>query len=91
MLESGTSLLSTLGDILDFSRLSRGDMELDEKVVDLREVIEGCFEMVKIRASEKNIFLAYSYPEDPKLFLGDPVRLRQVRRQRGFESTGSAS
>jgi len=76
---SGDSLLTIINDILDFSKIEAGKMTLEEVPFDLRECMETAMDLIKIRASEKRLELAYHMePGVPPAILGDVTRLRQV-------------
>jgi PAS domain S-box-containing protein len=76
---SSDSLLSLINDILDISKIEAGKMEIEEILIDLREVVEGVAEVLSIRAREKGVeLLSYVEPGVPSHIYGDPVRLRQV-------------
>ncbi len=76
---SGDALLTIINDILDFSKIEAGKMTLEEQPFDLRECIEASLDLIKVRASEKGLELAYQMEEGvPPAILGDVTRLRQV-------------
>jgi PAS domain S-box-containing protein len=76
---SGDALLTIINDILDFSKIEAGKMSLEEQPFDLRECIEAALDLIKVRASEKGLELAYQMePGVPPAILGDVTRLRQV-------------
>ena len=76
---SGDSLLTIINDILDFSKIEAGKMTLEEQPFDLRECIEASLDLMKMKASEKGLELAYQMePGVPPALLGDVTRLRQV-------------
>lgn len=76
---SGNALLEMLADILDLSRIEEGKLELDSSPFSILECVETCIDILSVKASEKQIELAYLIDEDvPELVLGDATRLRQV-------------
>jgi signal transduction histidine kinase/CheY-like chemotaxis protein len=80
---SGDGLLNVINDILDFSKIEAGKMSLEEQPFDLRECIESSLDLIKMRAAEKGLELAYQIDAVPPLqtptaILGDANRLRQV-------------
>jgi CheY-like chemotaxis protein len=76
---SGDALLTIINDILDFSKVEAGKMSLEEQPFDLRECIEASLDLMKVRAAEKGLELAYQMePDVPPALLGDVTRLRQV-------------
>src|SRR5436190_9956973 len=76
---SGDALLHVIDDILDYSKIEAGKLELEQQPVDLRECVEGALEIVAPRAWEKAIELGCLIDEDaPAGIVGDAGRLRQV-------------
>ncbi len=76
---SGDALLHVIDDILDYSKIEAGKLELEREPFDLRECVEGALDIVAPRASEKNLELAGLIDDDvPAGFAGDATRLRQV-------------
>lgn len=56
--DSGEHLLSLINDILDVSKLEAGRYELREESVDVAEVVERAFMLVRARAEESGISLS---------------------------------
>ena len=76
---SGESLLALINDILDFSKIEAGHLELESIDFDIQGVIEDSIDAVALRASEKDLDLRADIdPAMPRLFRGDPLRVRQV-------------
>ena len=76
---SGDALLHVIDDILDYSKIEAGKLELEQEPVDLRECVEGALDIVAPRAWEKEIELGCLIDEDvPAGIVGDAARLRQV-------------
>ncbi len=68
-----------IDDILDYSKLEAGKLELEREPFELRECIEGALEIVAPRAWEKEIELGCLIDADaPAGIVGDSARLRQV-------------
>ncbi|MEM8837033.1 MAG: response regulator [Pseudomonadota bacterium] len=77
--QSGTVLLSLINDILDYSKIEAGHLELHEGPMDLVTLIEGTAELLAPRAHEKGIDLAtFIDPALPQIIEADAQRLRQV-------------
>lgn len=78
--ESGSALLSILGDVLDFSSIGINDVDITSQPVWLREVIEGCTEAAAPTAKRKGVHLSYrlSPAFAQHQIAVDQVRLRQV-------------
>ena len=76
---SGEALLTIINDILDYSKIEAGRMELEEAPFDLRDCVEAALDLVAIRAGEKGLDLACEVAEGtPAAIVGDSTRLRQV-------------
>ncbi len=76
---SGDALLTIINDILDFSKIEAGKMELEQQPFDLRECVESALDLMKLKASEKGLELAFEVANDlPAAIVGDVTRLRQI-------------
>jgi signal transduction histidine kinase/DNA-binding response OmpR family regulator len=76
---SAIALLSVIDDILDFSKVEAGKLQLEVLDFDPREVIEGIGDLLAPRAQAKGLeFICDAPPDLPRLVRGDPGRLRQV-------------
>ena len=76
---SGDALLHVIDDILDYSKIEAGKLELEREPVDLRECVESALEIIAPRAWEKRIELGCLIDEAaPAGIVGDAARLRQV-------------
>ncbi|MFN3408687.1 MAG: response regulator [Limisphaerales bacterium] len=76
---SSESLLTIINEILDFSRIESGKVELETAPFDLRNCVEECLDVVSARAGEKGLDLVALLPDEvPTQLLGDVARLRQV-------------
>ena len=77
--ESGDLLLALIDDVLDFSRIEAGKVELETAPFALREMVEEALEIVAWGAAEKGLDLAFRVSDEvPAQVLGDATRLRQV-------------
>ena len=76
---SGAALAHLIDDILDFSRIEAGKLELLAEPYDLVAVVEGVVELLAPRAQEKGLEIAVLMaPDTPRNLVGDAARLRQV-------------
>jgi len=76
---SGDSLLTIINDILDYSKIESGKLELENEPFKLREVVDSVLDLLAAKASEKGLdLIADIDPEIPELVKGDSTRLRQV-------------
>lgn len=75
----GSSLLSILNQILDYSRIEAGKMELEVLPLDLRLCVEQVLQLFAGPASEKGLRLSAHIDSDlDGIFLGDNTKLRQI-------------
>ena len=76
---SARALLSIIDDILDFSKLEAGKLELEVLDFDVIDVVESVTELVRPRAMDQGLDLAvFVAPDVPKFLSGDSGRLRQI-------------
>jgi PAS domain S-box-containing protein len=76
---SGDALLHVIDDVLDYSKIEAGRLELERAPLDLRDCVEATLDMVAPVASEKQIELGFLIEEGvPAGIYGDAARLRQV-------------
>ncbi len=76
---SGENLLTIINDILDYSKIEAGKMELECVTFNLEELIDDCVQLFGAAANKRDIELIGSImPSMPVYFFGDPTRLRQV-------------
>ena len=76
---AGQTLLSLINDILDISKIESGKMEILPVTYSVFTVLNDCYNMVAVRAKDKNLELVMDIsPEIPTALFGDEVRIRQV-------------
>jgi signal transduction histidine kinase/DNA-binding response OmpR family regulator len=76
---SADLMLAVINDVLDFSRIEAGRLELDPVRFDLRDLVEAAMKVFAARAHEKGLELVGGIrPEVPEFVLGDATRLQQV-------------
>ncbi|MDD2238150.1 MAG: PAS domain S-box protein, partial [Kiritimatiellae bacterium] len=76
---SGELLLSLLNDILDYSKIEAGKLDLESIDFDLRTLLDEFAMLLAMRAQEKGLeFICAADPDAPPFLRGDPGRLRQV-------------
>lgn len=77
--ESGSTLLTLINDILDYSKIAAERLEIDAAPVSFRGLVQGVAELLSPRATQKNIEIAaFVAPTVPAGLLGDEMRLRQI-------------
>ncbi len=72
-------LLSLVNQVLDFSKMESGAIELEQLAFDLRTTISAVILPFDVQIRAKGVTFLLSYAEElPTYVLGDPTRLRQV-------------
>ena len=75
----GNTLLEVINDVLDYSKIEAGRVELERTPVDLRTVVETVLDLSAPKAMEKRLELGFLVdPDVPSLVLGDATRLQQI-------------
>jgi PAS domain S-box-containing protein len=76
---SGDALLSLVEELLDYSKIEAGKIDLDNRPFALTDLVEDITELLAPRAEAKHLEIA-SYVDErlPAEVIGDPARLRQV-------------
>ncbi|MCR5789925.1 MAG: response regulator [Lachnospiraceae bacterium] len=76
---AGSNLLAIINDILDFTKIEEGKMDIVEVEYQLSAVINDVSNMVFFRAKSKNLTFLTDVDESlPDRLFGDVVRVRQV-------------
>ncbi|HZP88395.1 MAG TPA: response regulator [Burkholderiales bacterium] len=77
--QSGESLLALLNDVLEFSRIEAGKIELESVPFSPREIVEAVAELLAPKAAAKGLELTCSISRNvPAQVRGDPARVRQI-------------
>lgn len=76
---SADSLLSTINDILDLSKIESGKMELVQVEYDVSSMLHDVINMISMKAQDKNLEIQLALDESlPSRLFGDDVRIRQI-------------
>jgi PAS domain S-box-containing protein len=76
---AGENLLRVVSDLLDFSKIAAGKLELTPVEFGLRDTIRSVLTAQAVPAQKKELELVYHVqPDVPDLLIGDAGRLRQV-------------
>ena len=76
---SGRALLSLINDILDYSKVESGKMDLNEVEYEPLSLIHDVCNIIMTRLTDKDVELLLDYdPNIPYKLFGDDLRIRQV-------------
>lgn len=76
---SGEALLTIINDVLDFSKIESGRMELERAPFELAGCVEEVLDLFALQATAKHLEMGYHItPDVPAWIVGDVTRLRQV-------------
>lgn len=76
---SANALLAILNDVLDFSRIEAGKLDLESLPVDLHELIEDVATLHSLDAHARGLNVIVDIdPDSPRRVSSDPARLRQI-------------
>ena len=76
---AGKLLLALVNDVLDFSKIDAGGMQLEVADFELDDVLDNLSSLIRARAQEKKLAIDYVVaPDVPPSFRGDALRLSQI-------------
>lgn len=94
---SSRTLLNLIGDILDFSKLESGKLEINESRFDLKKMLTDLVNVFDFRCRQKSLEFNYEISEEiPRYMIGDELRIHQIAMNLltnavKFTDTGSVS
>ena len=78
ILSSGDALLNIINDILDYSKIEAGHLELEMHPFNIRRLVESALDIVSVTVDEEIDIVLNVQPEVPSEIVGDDTRLRQI-------------
>ncbi|MCC8425234.1 PAS domain-containing protein [Mucilaginibacter sp. UR6-11] len=76
---SADNLLNLINDVLDFTKIETGNIELEQESINLRQMVQSITGSLQYKTKEKNIYLdAQVDPAVPEIVVGDVTRLSQI-------------
>lgn len=75
---SAESLLTVINDVLDFSKIDSGKLDLEKSEFDLKCEIDGIFKTFRVAATSKSLDLVAENAGLTRKIKGDNFRLRQI-------------
>ena len=76
--DAGRDLLNLINDIIDISRIERGQMSLSERSIDVPRLMTSCYRLVLGRAHEMQIHFDLNLPDDCPALHADERRVKQA-------------
>ena len=76
--DAASHLLAVINDILDISKIHAGKYTLDNREVDLDEVLTTTYASLKLAAQDAGVTLLQEIDGDVPIVRGDTVKLRQI-------------
>ena len=76
--DAGHHLLSLVNDVLDFSRVETGEIEINMSVIDCQAVLRDALKLVEGKASSRKISVHVEQDRNNFWVLADYMRLKQV-------------
>ncbi len=75
----GKTLMSLINDLLDFSKIESGKMELTETEYGVASLLHDVVAMFSLKAEEKGLEFLVKVAEDvPSMLCGDEIRIKQI-------------
>ena len=77
--KSSENLLAIINEILDFSKIDSGKMEITEDDYQFNSLIHDVLSIIEFRMKNRSVKLIYDIsPDIPRVLVGDEVRIRQI-------------
>jgi signal transduction histidine kinase len=76
--DSGLHLLGIISDILDISKIEAGKFEMEESVVEMPRVIDGCLKLIAARAESASVAVVCDIAPDMPSVSADEHKLKQI-------------
>lgn len=79
LIGSADNLLNIIDDVLDFSKMEAGKLEIEQVAFDMHAAVEDVAQLLASKAHAKRLEIIHRYmPGTPQFVLGDPGRFRQI-------------
>ncbi|MBM7775599.1 signal transduction histidine kinase/CheY-like chemotaxis protein [Actinokineospora baliensis] len=77
--DSGDALLAVINEILDYSKIEAGELELEDASFHITDVVDSALALVAVPAGDKELeLIGYVDASCPPVLRGDATRLRQI-------------
>ncbi|MFC5448507.1 response regulator [Paenibacillus aestuarii] len=79
ILYSSHTLMGIINDVLDFSKIESGKIELDQEEFNVCEMMQGLSDMLSALIGQKQLkFIIDTSPDIPETLIGDSLRIEQI-------------
>ncbi|RUT08969.1 hypothetical protein DSM106972_010220 [Dulcicalothrix desertica PCC 7102] len=78
ILNNGKHLLGLLNEVLDFSKIESGQLELKPQIYDILTVVNSTIGEMTAQASMKKLSLSVTNKLDDSIVYSDPLRVKQI-------------
>ena len=78
ILYAGHHLLELINEVLDLSKIEAGELEVDMRTVEVKDVVTACFKLIEPQLSSRNIELIDHLTGKNFLVKADKMRFKQV-------------
>ncbi|GEM_PF-2952279 len=79
ILDSGAHLLSVIQDVLDYSKIEAGKLEVNYAAASLHGMLQSIQDLLLLKAQEKNLYLhIHKSDQLPVFVLADELRIKQI-------------
>ncbi len=76
---AGNALLCLVNDVLDFSKIESGKMEITQREYQLSQLLRDSIALIEMKAEQKGLAVMTQVQEDlPRVLSGDEVHIRQI-------------
>ena len=77
--EAGKNLLNTINDVLDFSKIQSGKLDIVKSDYNLKETVTNITELLRKKFEAKGLLLNIDISNDiPQTLIGDKMRMEQI-------------
>ncbi len=78
MRTSSQSLLALLNDIIDYSKIEAGKIDMEDREFNLKEIVNNNVNLFSVNLKDKPVQIVSNYQSDIIFFKGDSVRITQI-------------
>lgn len=76
--EASQHLLSLINDVLDVAKIEGQAIQLEEHLIDIHELCEGCIHLIQLKAENKGLSVEFVCKQGFAPLVGDGRRIKQI-------------